>query len=67
MDFLSLVREKLKLVEMDESFLKRSVDDEGFFRWGEEASRRVLQMAVLRPRLAVLDEDGFGLDIDARE
>ena len=54
MDFLSLVREKLKLVEMDESFLKRSVN-EGF-SGGEKKRHEVLQMAVLEPRLAILDE-----------
>ena len=63
MDFLSLVREKLKLVEMDESFLKRSVN-EGF-SGGEKKRHEVLQMAVLEPRLAVLDETDSGLDIDA--
>ena len=63
MDFLSLVREKLKLVEMDESFLKRSVN-EGF-SGGEKKRHEVLQMAVLEPRLAVLDETDSELDIDA--
>lgn len=63
MDFLSLVREKLKIVEMDESFLKRSVN-EGF-SGGEKKRHEVLQMAVLEPRLAVLDETDSGLDIDA--
>jgi len=57
------VREKLKLVEMDESFLKRSVN-EGF-SGGEKKRHEVLQMAVLEPRLAVLDETDSGLDIDA--
>ncbi len=63
MDFLRLVREKLKLVEMDESFLKRSVN-EGF-SGGEKKRHEVLQMAVLEPRLAILDETDSGLDIDA--
>lgn len=62
-DFLQLIREKLKLVEMDESFLKRSVN-EGF-SGGEKKRHEVLQMAVLEPRLAVLDETDSGLDIDA--
>ena len=63
MDFLALVREKLKLVEMDESFLKRSVN-EGF-SGGEKKRHEVLQMAVLEPKLAILDETDSGLDIDA--
>ncbi len=62
-DFLKLIREKLQLVEMDESFLKRSVN-EGF-SGGEKKRHEVLQMAVLEPRLAVLDETDSGLDIDA--
>ena len=63
MDFLALVREKLKLVQMDDSFLKRSVN-EGF-SGGEKKRHEVFQMAVLDPRLAVLDETDSGLDIDA--
>lgn len=63
MDFLELAREKLALVEMDESFLKRSVN-EGF-SGGEKKRHEVFQMAVLNPRLAVLDETDSGLDIDA--
>jgi Fe-S cluster assembly ATP-binding protein len=63
MDFLSLIREKMKLVEMDESFLKRSVN-EGF-SGGEKKRNEVLQMAVLEPKLAILDETDSGLDIDA--
>jgi Fe-S cluster assembly ATP-binding protein len=63
MDFLALLREKLKLVEMDESFLKRSVN-EGF-SGGEKKRNEVLQMAILDPKLAVLDETDSGLDIDA--
>ena len=62
-DFLQLIREKLKLVEMDESFLRRSVN-EGF-SGGEKKRHEVLQMAVLEPRLAILDETDSGLDIDA--
>ncbi len=63
MDFLALVREKLKLVEMDESFLRRSVN-EGF-SGGEKKRNEVFQMAVLDPKLAILDETDSGLDIDA--
>ncbi len=62
-DCLELVREKMKLVEMDESFLKRSVN-EGF-SGGEKKRNEILQMAILEPRLAVLDETDSGLDIDA--
>ena len=62
-DFLSLVREKLELVEMDESFLRRSVN-EGF-SGGEKKRHEILQLAVLEPKLAVLDETDSGLDIDA--
>ncbi len=62
-DFLGLVREKMKLVEMDESFLKRSVN-EGF-SGGEKKRHEILQLAVLEPRLAILDETDSGLDIDA--
>ena len=62
-DFLSLIREKLELVEMDESFLKRSVN-EGF-SGGEKKRHEILQLAVLEPRLAVMDETDSGLDIDA--
>ena len=63
LDFLSLIREKLELVEMDESFLRRSVN-EGF-SGGEKKRHEVLQLAVLEPKLAVLDETDSGLDIDA--
>ncbi len=62
-DFLALVREKMKLVEMDESFLHRSVN-EGF-SGGEKKRNEIFQMAVLAPRLAILDETDSGLDIDA--
>lgn len=62
-DFLRLVREKLALVQMDESFLSRSVNDG--FSGGEKKRNEIFQMAVLDPRLAVLDETDSGLDIDA--
>ncbi len=61
--FLKLLREKMKLVQMDEKFLKRSVN-EGF-SGGEKKRNEILQMAVLEPKLAVLDETDSGLDIDA--
>ena len=63
MDFLGLVREKLALVEMDESFLKRPVNED--FSGGEKKRHEVLQMAVLEPRVSILDETDSGLDIDA--
>ena len=63
MDFLKLVREKMRLVEMDEAFLKRAVN-EGF-SGGEKKRNEILQMAVLEPTLAILDETDSGLDIDA--
>jgi len=63
MDFLGLVREKMKLLEMDESLLSRSVN-EGF-SGGEKKRNEIFQMAVLEPRLAILDETDSGLDIDA--
>ena len=62
-DFLSLAREKAKLVEMDDSLMKRSVN-EGF-SGGEKKRNEILQMAILAPKLAVLDETDSGLDIDA--
>jgi Fe-S cluster assembly ATP-binding protein len=62
-DFLELVKEKARLVKMDESLLNRSVN-EGF-SGGEKKRNEILQMAVLDPRLAVLDETDSGLDIDA--
>ena len=62
-DFLALIKEKLQLVEMAENFLKRPVN-EGF-SGGEKKRHEVLQMAVLEPRLAILDETDSGLDIDA--
>ncbi len=63
MDFLDVMAEKLKLVEMDESMLHRSVNQG--FSGGEKKRNEILQMAVLEPRLAVLDETDSGLDIDA--
>jgi Fe-S cluster assembly ATP-binding protein len=62
-EFLKLIREKAKLVEMDHSFLNRSVN-EGF-SGGEKKRNEILQMAVLEPSLAILDETDSGLDIDA--
>jgi Fe-S cluster assembly ATP-binding protein len=62
-EFLAMVREKMKLMQMDESFLNRGVN-EGF-SGGEKKRNEILQMAVLEPRLALLDETDSGLDIDA--
>jgi Fe-S cluster assembly ATP-binding protein len=62
-DFLALVREKMKLVEMDTSFLNRPVN-EGF-SGGEKKRNEILQMAILDPLLSILDETDSGLDIDA--
>jgi Fe-S cluster assembly ATP-binding protein len=61
--FLALMREKMKLVEMDSSFLNRSLN-EGF-SGGEKKRNEIFQMAMLEPTLAVLDETDSGLDIDA--
>ncbi len=63
MDFLSLLKEKSKLVELDQKFLSRSVN-EGF-SGGEKKRNEIFQMAVLNPTLALLDETDSGLDIDA--
>ncbi|MEA2239035.1 MAG: Fe-S cluster assembly ATP-binding protein [Thermoanaerobaculia bacterium] len=63
MEFLQLAREKMKLVEMDEAFMNRSVN-EGF-SGGEKKRNEIFQMAVLDPKLAILDETDSGLDIDA--
>ena len=63
MDFLSLVRDKVKLVKLDEGLLKRPVN-EGF-SGGEKKRNEIFHMAVLEPRLAILDETDSGLDIDA--
>ena len=62
-EFLTLVREKMRLMRMDESMLSRGVN-EGF-SGGEKKRNEILQMLVLEPRLAVLDETDSGLDIDA--
>src|SRR5262249_54098936 len=63
MDFLPIFREKLKLLEMDEKLMNRSLN-EGF-SGGEKKRNEILQMAVLEPKLAILDETDSGLDIDA--
>jgi Fe-S cluster assembly ATP-binding protein len=63
MDFLALAQERMKLVEMDQSFMSRSVN-EGF-SGGEKKRNEILQMAILEPTFAVLDETDSGLDIDA--
>ena len=63
MEFLEQLEAKLALVEMDKSFLSRPVN-EGF-SGGEKKRNEILQMAVLEPRLAILDETDSGLDIDA--
>ena len=63
LEFDDYVREKMKLLDMDASFLERSVN-EGF-SGGEKKRNEILQMALLEPRLAILDETDSGLDIDA--
>jgi Fe-S cluster assembly ATP-binding protein len=63
MDFLTIVREKMKLVEMPEDLMSRSIN-EGF-SGGEKKRNEVLQMLLLEPRFCVLDETDSGLDIDA--
>src|SRR5215468_3451244 len=63
MDFLALVKEKAKLVDIDEALVRRPVN-EGF-SGGEKKRNEIFQMAILDPRLAVLDETDSGLDIDA--
>ena len=63
LEFDDLIQEKIKVVEMDPSFLGRSVN-EGF-SGGEKKRNEILQMAVLEPKLAILDETDSGLDIDA--
>ncbi len=62
-DFLKLMREKAKLVEMDENMIKRAVN-EGF-SGGEKKRNEIFQMALLDPKLSVMDETDSGLDIDA--
>jgi len=63
MEFLTLAKEKMKLLELREDFLKRSVN-EGF-SGGEKKRNEIFQMAILEPQLAILDETDSGLDIDA--
>jgi Fe-S cluster assembly ATP-binding protein len=63
MEFLGLMREKMKLVEMDQALINRPLN-EGF-SGGEKKRNEILQMAVLDPKLAILDETDSGLDIDA--
>ena len=63
MDFIPYYKERMKLLEMDERFMNRSVN-EGF-SGGEKKRNEIVQMAVLEPKLAILDETDSGLDIDA--
>jgi len=63
MDFLSVVRDRMKWMEMDEVLLNRSVN--AGFSGGEKKLNEIFQMAVLEPKLAILDETDSGLDIDA--
>ncbi|MGA2593830.1 MAG: Fe-S cluster assembly ATPase SufC [Bryobacteraceae bacterium] len=63
MDFLALVKEKMALMEMDQSLLSRAVNTG--FSGGEKKRNEIFQMAVLEPKLAILDETDSGLDIDA--
>ncbi|MBW8050260.1 MAG: Fe-S cluster assembly ATPase SufC [Cytophagales bacterium] len=62
-DFLSFIKEKMKLLEIEQNMLSRSIN-EGF-SGGEKKRNEILQMAVLEPKLAILDETDSGLDIDA--
>ena len=62
-DFMKIIREKIKLVNLDEEFIRRAVN-EGF-SGGEKKRNEIFQMAVLDPKLAILDETDSGLDIDA--
>ena len=62
-DFMNVLKEKMKIVDMDESFMQRSVNDG--FSGGEKKRNEVLQMLMLEPKLAILDETDSGLDIDA--
>ncbi|MDP6628374.1 MAG: Fe-S cluster assembly ATPase SufC [Candidatus Marinimicrobia bacterium] len=62
-DFMRLIREKLKLVNMDEKYLSRAVNDG--FSGGEKKRNEILQMLTLEPALSILDETDSGLDIDA--
>ncbi len=63
MEFFALIREKLKLVNMDEKLLSRSINQG--FSGGEKKRNEIFQMALLEPKLAILDETDSGLDIDA--
>ena len=63
MEFMTLVRERMKMLDMDETLLTRPVN-EGF-SGGEKKRNEIFQMAVLEPRFAILDETDSGLDIDA--
>ena len=63
MDFLALVKEKMRLMEMDQALMNRSVN--AGLSGGEKKRNEIFQMAVLEPRLAILDETDSGLDIDA--
>jgi Fe-S cluster assembly ATP-binding protein len=63
MEFLTLIKSKMKLVELDQKLVSRSVNDG--FSGGEKKKNEIFQMAVLDPKLAVLDETDSGLDIDA--
>ena len=63
MEFLALVKDKMQVLELNEDLLRRSVN-EGF-SGGEKKRNEIFQMAVLEPRLAILDETDSGLDIDA--
>ena len=63
MDFLKMVKEKMNLLKMDQSFMNRAVN-EGF-SGGEKKRNEIFQMAVLNPKLAMMDETDSGLDIDA--
>ncbi|WP_223453769.1 MULTISPECIES: Fe-S cluster assembly ATPase SufC [unclassified Pseudomonas] len=63
LDFLALAKERMALVEMDQSFMNRSVNVD--FSGGEKKRNEIFQMAILEPKLAILDETDSGLDIDA--
>ncbi len=63
MDFLALVKDRMKLMEMDQAMLNRAVN--AGFSGGEKKRNEIFQMAVLQPKLAILDETDSGLDIDA--
>jgi Fe-S cluster assembly ATP-binding protein len=63
LDFLAIAKEKMRLLEMDPSFLERSVNQG--FSGGEKKRNEIFQMAILEPKLAILDETDSGLDIDA--